>query len=198
MAKVQPKSTSKSTRKTTNSLREPPARAAFTKALLDDLALPLVPADAIELFAAKVVDIARKFDPFWYQVLVDLATHVVYSCEEEDVKATIQAVADDVDGLRAHIIRRRINRNLPHGPGDSRLTETERYEMARAIVVAAVDTLKDEPLWDGIWGRKASWFPVILSKREPAEDGAEEGEGPEEGSKSSTGYRADRRDAEEK
>jgi hypothetical protein len=202
VAKVSPKSqakpASKSTRKTTNSLREPPSRAAFTKALLDDLSTPLVPADAIELFAVKVVDIARKFDPFWYQVLVDLATHVVYSCEEEDIRATIQAVADDIDGLRAHIIRRRINRNLPHGPGESRLTETERYELARAIVVAAVDTLKDEALWDGIWGRKASWFPVILSKREPAEDGAEEGEGTEKGSKGSTGYKADRRTDDEK
>ena len=169
VAKVQPKSrskpTSKSTRKATNPVHEPPSRAAFTKATLDDLTLPLVPADAIELFAAKVVDIARKFDMFWFQAVVDLATHVVYSCEEEDVKATIQAVADDLDGIRAHIIRRRINRNLPNGPGESRLTETERYELARAIVVAACETIKDEPLWYGIWGRQADWFPVILSKK---------------------------------
>ena len=186
--KAQPKAAAKSVRKpVASSLHEPPSRATFTKAVLDDLVRPLSPADATELFAAKVVDIARKFDLFWFHLVAELATQVLHKCDEQVVKATLEEVATDLDGLRAHLIRRRINRALPIAPGESRLTETERYELARAVVVAACETVKDESLWDALWGRKADWSPVVRID-DDAEANAEN-----EGLKSGgAGYRTDR------
>lgn len=186
MAKAQPKAKPKAAPKLARKLpHEPPPRAGFVKATLEDLVRPLIVADAAELFTAKVVDIARKFDPFWYQVIVELVTGVVTQCNEQDVAATIREITANLDGTLAHLMRRRINRNLPVAPGESRLTETERYEMARAIVIAACETLKEQDLWDALWGRKADWYPVAT--------GAEgETDFDNEGGKSGgTGYRAD-------
>jgi hypothetical protein len=187
VAKAQPKAKPKAAVTPARKLpHEPPPRAGFVKAVLDDLVRPLIVADAAELFAVKVVDIARKFDPFWFQVVIDLVTGIVKQCNEQDIKATIQEIAGNTDGTLAHLMRRRINRNLPVAPGESRLTETERYEMARAIVVAACDTLKEEDLWDALWGRKIDWFPVVAGTGDEGETDFDN-----EGGKSGTGYKAD-------
>jgi hypothetical protein len=145
-----------------------PSQTPVIRTLLDDLAGPLTQADAAELYAVKVVDICRKFDPFWFGLLIDLATHVVRQCDERDVGTTLKMVVAEPDGMQAHLLRRRINRNLPVAPGDSKLTETERYELARAILVAACDAVQDQELWDALWGRKADWSPVVITDREPA------------------------------
>jgi hypothetical protein len=171
-SKAQPKAAPKAApRKSGQHPQDPSARAAV-RAILEDMVRPLTPADAAELFAANVINVTRVFDHFWFRLVVDLVMQVTDRCEEADVKATFTEIAGDVDGVRGHLIRRRINRNLPVAPGDSKLTETQRYELARAIVVSACDAVKSDELWDALWGRKAGWFPIITVDKEPGEDNA--------------------------
>jgi hypothetical protein len=167
------------------------SRAAVTKIILDDLTSPLVPADAAELFAVMVMDhlkemapdIIAKFDRSWFDVFVDLAVAVTNRCAEDDVRKTLEAIeraenkdaetGEADDKLRARVLRRRFARSLPPG-AVNQLDDTGRYWLSMAAIAAARDLVKDQSLWDAMWGRKTGWFPTILIAKEAPDAGGQD------------------------
>jgi hypothetical protein len=196
MAKAKPKAAAKATPKTRAAragsrgpepapqfkqgalppIPRPPSRAAVTKAILDDLTSPLVPADAAELFAVLVMDrlkeiapeVLARFDRSWFEVFVDLAVAVTARCPEEAIAATCRAIEADQEKatLLSRVLRRRFARSLPAG-AVNQLDDAGRYWLSVAAIDAVGLALRDEELWDALWGRKAGWFPVPLIAREP-------------------------------
>jgi hypothetical protein len=153
----------------------PPSRAAVVKTILDDLTSPMVPADAAELFAVSVMDkllelapdVMARFNRSWFDVFVDLAIAVINRCDERDVAEALRQVEADEDkhGLLARMLRRRFARSLP-AVAVSQLDDTGRYWLSRAAIEAAGAAVKDEELWEALWGRKAGWIPVPMIARE--------------------------------
>jgi hypothetical protein len=152
-----------------------PSRASVVKTILDDLTSPMTPADAAELFAVSVMDqlkemapdVLAKFDRSWFNVFVDLAIAVVNRCDERDVAEALRTVeADEAKrGLLARMLRRRFARSLP-AEAVNQLDDTGRYWLSRAAIEAAGAAVKDEELWEALWGRKAGWIPVPMIARE--------------------------------
>jgi hypothetical protein len=155
----------------------PPSRASVTKIILDDLTSPMTPADAAELFAVAVMDnlkamapeIIAKFDRSWFDVFVDLAIAVVNRCDEDDLRKTLDQMAEEdsegTDGLTTRIIRRRFARSLPK-EAVAQLDDTGRYWLSLAAIAAFRGVGADDELWEALWGRKTGWFPVRMLARE--------------------------------
>jgi hypothetical protein len=153
----------------------PPSRAARVKTILDDLTSPMVPADAAELFAVSVMDkllelapdVMARFNRSWFDVFVDLAIAVINRCDERDVAEALRQVEADEDkhGLLARTLRRRFARSLP-AAAVAPLDDAARYWLSRAAIEAAGAAVKDEELWEALWGRKAGWIPVPMLARE--------------------------------
>lgn len=140
---------------------------------------PVTQGDALELFANQVVsavedsdlDLARKFDPYWYKVVIDLASQVIQKCAEDNVVATLDAIKQDRGrpGLlqfRERALRHKLARNLP-ADARTRLTAPERDRLVQAVISTGIVARDDPQAWDACWGRLSGWSPVVQVPPEP-------------------------------
>lgn len=148
---------------------------------MDDALTPLTQGDALELFASRVVEdtnngdpeLAKKFDPYWFRVIIDLAGQVVQKCTEKDVAATLDAVQRERSrsflSFRERALRRKLSRNLPED-AKTRLTALERDSLVGQMIQSAISAQQDQEMWDACWGRLAGWSPVVQAAESPAEE----------------------------
>jgi hypothetical protein len=159
-----------------------PSRASIARIAVDDALAPLTQGDALELFANQVVadagsadyELAKKFDIYWYKVVIDLASQVIQKCAEKNVVATLDEIEKDRDrpGLlatfRERALRHKLARNLP-ADARTRLTAPERDRLVEAIISTGIAARGDPQTWDACWGRLTGWSPVIQAPEpEPA------------------------------
>jgi hypothetical protein len=117
-------------------------------------------------------EVLARFDRSWFNVFVDLAVATVNRCHERDVAETLLEIEGDPEkkALRTRVLRRRFARSLP-AAAVNQLDDTGRYWLSVAAIEAVGLAIKDDELWEGLWGRKTGWFPVIMIAREPGPDG---------------------------